>query len=38
MVEPFAGGYYEVGEKAKAHELLERLMTKYKENLTIMQV
>ncbi len=34
MVEPFAGGYYEVGEKAKARELLERLMTKYKENLT----
>ena len=34
MVEPFAGGYYEVGEKAKARELLERLMTKYKQNLT----
>ncbi len=34
MVEPFAGGYYEVGEKAKARELLEKLMTKYKENLT----
>lgn len=33
MVEPFAGGYYEVGEKAKARELLERLMTKYKQNL-----
>ena len=34
MVEPFAAGYYEVGEKAKARELLEKLMTKYKENLT----
>jgi hypothetical protein len=33
MVEPFAAGYYEVGEKAKARELLERLMTKYKQNL-----
>lgn len=34
MVEPFAGGYYEIGEKAKAREVLERLMTKYKQNLT----
>ncbi len=34
MVEPFASGYYEIGEKAKARELLERLMTKYKQNLT----
>ena len=34
MVEPFAGGYYAVGEKEKARELLERLMTKYKQNLT----
>ena len=34
MVEPFAGGYYEIGEKAKARELLDRLMTKYKQNLT----
>ena len=32
-IEPFAKGYYEVGEKAKAHQLLEKLMTKYKENL-----
>jgi hypothetical protein len=32
-LEPFAKGYYEVGEKAKAHQLLEKLMTKYKENL-----
>ncbi|RZJ35779.1 MAG: DUF2723 domain-containing protein [Flavobacterium sp.] len=34
MVEPFAAGYYEVGEKAKARETLDRLMAKYKENLT----
>jgi hypothetical protein len=34
MVEPFAGGYYEVGQKAKARQLLERLMTKYKQSLT----
>lgn len=34
MVEPFAGGYYEVGEKAKARQLLERLMSKYKQSLT----
>ena len=33
MVEPFADGYYQVGETAKARELLNRLMTKYKENL-----
>jgi hypothetical protein len=33
LVEPFAKGYYDVGEKAKAHALLERLITKYKENL-----
>lgn len=34
MLEPFAGGYYEVGEKVKARQLLERLMSKYKQNLT----
>jgi MFS family permease len=34
MVEPFAAGYYEVGEKAKARKILDQLMTKYKENLT----
>jgi len=34
LVDPFAGGYYEVGEKAKARKLLDDLMTKYKENLT----
>ncbi|MES2574568.1 MAG: DUF2723 domain-containing protein [Bacteroidota bacterium] len=33
MIEPFAKGYYKVGEKAKAQELLEKLMAKYKENL-----
>ncbi|HEY6143258.1 MAG TPA: DUF2723 domain-containing protein [Flavobacterium sp.] len=33
MVEPFAKGYYKVGEKAKAQELLKKLITKYKENL-----
>lgn len=33
MVEPFASGYYEIGEKAKAREILERLMTKYKQSL-----
>ena len=34
MVEPFASGYYKLGEKAKARELLERLITKYKQSLT----
>ena len=34
MVEPFVSGYYEIGEKAKARELLERLITKYKQSLT----
>ena len=34
MVEPFASGYYELGEKEKARALLERLMTKYKQSLT----
>jgi hypothetical protein len=33
LVEPFAKGYYQIGEKAKAQDLLEKLMTKYKENL-----
>ena len=33
MVEPFARGYYEVGEKEKAQQLLEKLIVKYKENL-----
>ncbi|NHM05867.1 DUF2723 domain-containing protein [Flavobacterium sp. CYK-4] len=34
LLDPFAGGYYEIGEKQKARQLLEELMTKYKENLT----
>jgi len=34
MVEPLASGYYKLGEKVKARELLERLMTKYKQSLT----
>jgi hypothetical protein len=33
LLEPFAKGYYDIGEKAKAQDLLEKLMTKYKENL-----
>jgi hypothetical protein len=33
LVEPFAKGYYQVGEKTKARELLEKLVIKYKENL-----
>lgn len=33
MVEPFAKGYYQVGEKAKAQELLGKLVSKYQENL-----
>lgn len=33
VIEPFAKGYYEIGEKEKAQQLLEKLMTKYKENL-----
>jgi tetratricopeptide (TPR) repeat protein len=33
LVEPFAKGYYQVGEKAKAEELLDKLTAKYKDNL-----
>ena len=33
LVEPFTGGYYKVGEKEKAHNLLNKLVQKYKENL-----
>lgn len=33
LVEPFAGGYYKVGETAKAHDLLNKLVQKYKEEL-----
>jgi tetratricopeptide (TPR) repeat protein len=34
LLDPFAGGYYEIGEKQKARQLLDQLMSKYKENLT----
>ncbi|MNY49866.1 hypothetical protein D3C86_1853290 [compost metagenome] len=33
LVEPFSGGYYKVGEKQKAQDLLNKLVQKYKENL-----
>ncbi|MGL2987402.1 glycosyltransferase family 117 protein [Flavobacterium sp. RSSA_27] len=33
LVEPFAKGYYDIGEKAKAQDLLSKLIVKYKENL-----
>ena len=33
LVEPFTGGYYKVGEKEKAQDLLNKLVQKYKENL-----
>lgn len=33
LVEPFAAGYYELGENAKARELLNKLVKKYQENL-----
>ena len=33
LVEPFAKGYYAIGEKSKAQALLNKLMSKYKENL-----
>ena len=33
MVEPFAAGYYDVGEKEKARALLQKLMLKYQDNL-----
>ncbi|MFH6995268.1 DUF2723 domain-containing protein [Flavobacterium sp. FlaQc-48] len=33
LVEPFAGGYYQVGETEKAHDLLNKLVQKYKEEL-----
>ena len=33
MVEPFARGYYQVGEPTKARELLKKLIKKYQENL-----
>lgn len=33
VVEPFAKGYYQVGEKIKAQQLLQLLIIKYQENL-----
>lgn len=33
MLEPFAGGYYEVGDRDKARDLLKKLMVKYQQNL-----
>ena len=33
MLEPFAAGYYEVKETAKARKILSQLMVKYQENL-----
>lgn len=33
LVEPFAAGYYELGENAKARDLLNKLVKKYQENL-----
>ncbi len=33
LLEPFAGGYYEVGERDKARKLLDELIVKYKSNL-----
>lgn len=33
MLEPFAAGYYELGEKEKARKILTQLITKYQETL-----
>ena len=33
MLEPFVAGYYEVGEKQKARNILKKLIGKYQENL-----
>jgi hypothetical protein len=33
LVEPFASGYYELGEKGKARDILTKLSKKYQENL-----
>ena len=33
MLEPFAAGYYELGEKEKARKILTQLIGKYKESL-----
>ena len=34
FLEPFAGGYYEVGEKQKARDILTKVSKKYQESLT----
>ncbi|KGO94057.1 DUF2723 domain-containing protein [Flavobacterium subsaxonicum] len=34
LLEPFAAGYYELGEKEKARQLLGKLIKKYQEELT----
>lgn len=34
MVEPFAAGYYKVGETERARQLLDKLAKKYQQNLT----
>ena len=34
MLEPFAMGYYEVGKKEKAREIISEVIKKYQENLT----
>ncbi|HEU4497167.1 MAG TPA: hypothetical protein VFR70_08970, partial [Flavobacterium sp.] len=34
FLEPFASGYYEIGEKEKARDILKRVVKKYQENLT----
>ncbi len=33
LIEPFIDGYYKTGETSKAHDLFERLKTKYQERL-----
>jgi len=33
MLEPFAAGYYELGEKERARKILSQLINKYQENL-----
>ena len=33
LVEPFPKGYYQIGEKVKAQDLLNKLINKYRENL-----
>lgn len=34
LVEPFAEGYYEIGKKEKAREILKKLIVKYQQELT----